>query len=142
MSTAAVLAPLFVQVALTFVLLFRQGQLRIGAVRGGALHICDIALGEPNWPKPVTQVGNAYHNQFQLPVLFYVLIALALITGRATLVLTCLSWLFVALRLWHALIHITHNNVPRRFFVFTAGLGVLCVMWLWFAASVLFGVIL
>ena len=37
----------------------------------------DIALGQPDWPERPTQFGNAFHNQFELPVLFYVLTILA-----------------------------------------------------------------
>ena len=50
-----------------------------------------------------------------------------------------LSWLFVISRLFHALIHVTTNNVSRRFFVFLAGAVILTLMWLIFAATVLFG---
>jgi len=38
----------------------------------------DIALREPNWPPPTTQVANAFHNQLELPMLFYVLTILGL----------------------------------------------------------------
>ena len=134
----AFLAPVFVQVALTFVLLFWGGTMRIRSIRTGQTASRDIALGESNWPPPVLQVMNAYQNQFELPVLFYVLVALALISGRATATLIVLSWVFVALRLFHALIHTTTNNVPRRFFVYTAGMAVLILMWLWFLFSVVF----
>ena len=138
MNVAAVLAPVFVQIALTFGLLIWMGTLRVQAVRDGTLHVRDIALGQPSWPERITQVQNAYQNQFELPVLFYVLVALALISGRATATFIVLSWLFVVLRLFHALIHTTTNNVPRRFFVYTAGMAVLILMWLWFLFSVVF----
>jgi len=46
MSIAAVLAPVFVQMAMTFVLLFWMGGLRGRALAGGAVRPADIALGE------------------------------------------------------------------------------------------------
>jgi hypothetical protein len=81
----------------------------------------------------VQQVANAYHNQLELPVLFYVLTALALITRQADLLFVVLAWVFVATRLLHAGIHVTGNDVPKRFQAFAAGAVVLLVMWAIFA---------
>src|SRR5262249_17996394 len=83
MSIQAVLLPLFVQVALTFVLLFWTGYLRSNLLKTGAVKPQDIALREPNWPVRVAQIGNAYDNQLELPVLFCVLTILAWVTRHA-----------------------------------------------------------
>ena len=58
----------------------------------GETKIRDIALGQQNWPQRATQIGNCYRNQFELPLLFYVLIALALPLRKADLVIVLLSW--------------------------------------------------
>ncbi len=78
MSVQMVLLPVFVQVGLTFALLIGMVLARRSTLVSGETKIRDIALGEPNWPKGATQIANCYRNQFELPVLFYVLIALAL----------------------------------------------------------------
>jgi hypothetical protein len=130
--TIAILAPVFVQVALTFGLLFWMGSLRIRALQEQRLHISDIALGEPNWPQRATQIQRAYENQFELPVLFYVLVALALATGRVTEALVVLASAFVVARLAHAFIHTTSNAVPARFWAYCVGVALLVAMWLWF----------
>jgi hypothetical protein len=140
MSIQAVLAPVFVLVALTFALLFTMGRKRVGALRQGQARISDIALGEPNWPVNVTQAGNAFNNQFQLPFLFYVLVALALIVRKTDLLFVVMSWIFVALRIAHAGIHITTNRVPRRFMVYAAGVLILMAMWIIFAVRILFAI--
>ena len=140
MSIQAVLLPLFVQVALTFFLLFWTGRARVAAVRRGDIHPRDIALRESNWPKRETQIANAYHNQLELPVLFYVLTILAIITRHADLLFVALAWLFVLLRLVHVYIHLTSNHVGRRFAAFAAGVLVLLVMWVIFVVRLLFGV--
>ena len=140
MSIQFILLPLFVQVALTFFLLFWTGRARVGAVGRGDVHPRDIALREPNWPKQETQIANAYHNQLELPVLFYVLTILAIITRHADLLFVVLAWLFVVLRLVHTYIHLTSNRLGRRFAAFAAGVLVLLVMWVIFAVRLLFGV--
>ena len=128
MSVAAILAPLFVLVALTFLLMFWTGGVRTASIKSGETRARDIVLGQDNWPPRVLQIGNAYNNQFQLPVLFYVASLVALWLGPTLLELV-LAYAFVATRYVHAAIHITTNNVVRRFAAYTAGLVVLCVFW-------------
>jgi hypothetical protein len=137
MSIQAVLLPLFVQVILTFVLLVWTARLRVGAVRRGDVHPRDVALREPNWGKRETQIANAYQNQLELPVLFYVLTILAWITKQADLLFVALAWVFVALRLLHVVIHITSNHLSRRFAAFAASVVVLAIMWVIFMLRIL-----
>jgi hypothetical protein len=139
MSIAAVLLPLFVQVALTFVLLLWTAGLNASATRSGEVSWQDIALREPNWPARNMQIRNAFLNQLETPVLFYVLTVLAWITRHADYLFVVLAWIFVALRIVHVFIHVTDNNVPRRGAVFLASMVVLAVMWVIFAFHILLG---
>jgi hypothetical protein len=140
MSIQAVLLPLFVEVALTFVLLYWMAYVRTRAIRIGEIKAQNIALREPNWPPGITQVGNAYHNQLELPVLFYVLTILSLVTRHADLLFVVLAWIFVASRIVHAYIHVTDNNVNRRGPIFGLGAFVLTIMWLVFMVRILLGI--
>jgi hypothetical protein len=137
MSVQAILAPLFVQVALTFALLVWMGAARIAAVRHGETRVRDIALGQSNWPPRIQQISNCYHNQFQLPMLFYVLVVLAYILHKADYLFVIMAWVFVALRIVHAAIHTTSNHVGHRFQAFAAGAIILLLMWVVFAARML-----
>jgi hypothetical protein len=110
----------------------------VAAVRRGEVHPRDIALRQSNWPKRETQIANAYQNQLELPVLFYVLTILAIITRHADLMFVVLAWVFVVLRLIHAYVHVTSNHVGRRFAVFAVSVLVLLAMWLIFAVRILF----
>jgi hypothetical protein len=136
MSTFEILAPVFVQVLLTFVLLFWTGGARFAAVRRGDVQPRDVALRQPNWPRRETQVANAYQNQLELPVLFYVVTILALVTRQAAFAFVTLAWIFVALRIAHAYVHVTSNHLGRRFAIFIAGALVLFVMWLIFIVKI------
>jgi hypothetical protein len=140
MSIQAVLLPLFVQVVLTFALLFWMAYRRTAAFRRGAVKAGDIALREPNWPPEATQIANAFHNQLEVPVLFYVLTILALITRHADLVFVVMAWIFVALRLGHAFVHTTDNYVGRRGPIYILGVIVLALMWAIFIIRILLGI--
>jgi hypothetical protein len=107
MTVTDFLLPVFVQVLLTFVLHALMGRERVGSIRRGEVKVRDIALREPNWTKRGTQFGNAYHNQLELPMLFYVLIAFILITKVGDALLLVLAWIFVLSRIVHA-------YIPRR----------------------------
>ena len=140
MSIQAVLLPLFVEVVLTFVLLYWMAYQRTSALQAGEVRLGDIALREPNWPVRATQVANAFHNQLELPILFYVLTILALITRHADLVFVVLAWIFVASRLVQAYIHVTGNDVRRRGLAFGVGALVLTIMWAIFMVRILLGI--
>ncbi len=136
MTIVDVLLPLFVEVTLTFVLGFWLAGLRTSAVRSGQVRRDDVALREPNWPPRVLQVGNAYHNQLELPLLFYVLTILAWITRHADLAFVLMAWVFVVLRVLHAYVHVTSNDMRRRGALFGAAALVLAIMWIIFMVRI------
>ncbi|MBD2747869.1 MAPEG family protein [Microvirga sp. BT688] len=136
MSISAVILPVLVQVGLTLILLFWMGRTRVGHLRKGEVKVRDIALGERNWPSRVTQIQNSYHSQFELPVLFYALVALALITRKADMLFVVMSWMFVVSRLVHAAIHTTSNKISLRFMAFLVGVLILAAMWIIFAIRI------
>ena len=137
MSIQMVLLPLFVQIFLTFALLMGMATTRGQALKSGATKFKDIALRQPNWPARVTAIGNCFANQFEVPLLFYVLIALALPLRHADLIIVMLSWVFVVTRLAHAGIFVTSNDVRTRSLAWFAGVVVVFVMWLYFALKIL-----
>jgi hypothetical protein len=137
MSVQMVLLPVFVLVGLTFALLLWMTGARRGALVGGGTKIRDIALGQPNWPARATQIGNCFANQFELPLLFYILIALALPLRHADLIIVMLSWVFVITRFVHAGIFVTSNDLNRRSLAWFAGVLVLLAMWIYFALKIL-----
>jgi hypothetical protein len=138
MSVPMILAPLFVQVIVTFVIGFWLAGLRGPAFRRGDVRSEDVDLRQPNWPRPVMQVNNSFISQFELPVLFYVLTILALITKHADLLFVVLAWIFVLSRLAHAWVHATSNNLKLRGPLFGIGAVVLAIMWLIFIVEIMF----
>jgi hypothetical protein len=137
MSVQMVLLPVFVLVGLTFALLLGMASARTRALSSREISFKDIALGQQNWPLRATQIGNCFKNQFELPVLFYVLIALVLPLRRADLFIVLMSWVFVVTRFAHAGIFVTSNNVGRRSMAWFAGVLVLFAMWIYFALKLL-----
>jgi hypothetical protein len=141
MSLQAVLLPLFVEVILTFVLMLRMGALRGADFRAGAVKAADVSLRQPSWPVRTTQAANSFSNQFELPLLFYVLTILEWVTRHAGYVFVILAWIFVICRVLQAYVHVTSNNYRLRSTFYSVGALVLMIMWAIYIVEVLTGVI-
>jgi hypothetical protein len=139
MSVEMILLPLFVEVILTFALLFWLAPLRAGDFRSGLVREEDIALRQPNWSKPALQVQYSFSNQFELPVLFYVLTILAYVTHHAGTLFVVLAWVFVIFRLLQAYVHVTNNKVRLRGIFFGISALALAIMWIVFIVQILTG---
>ncbi|QDZ09815.1 MAPEG family protein [Devosia ginsengisoli] len=119
------------QVLLTLGILIWLGFERVPRVARGEIAVKDIAADRAAYPLRARLLSNSFDNQFQLPVLFYVAALLALWSGGAGWAEVVLAWLFVALRYAHAAVHVISNRVYRRFALYTAGLVVLALLWVW-----------
>jgi hypothetical protein len=137
MTVQDVLLPLFAEVILTFLLLFTLAPLRTRDFKTGATRPENIALREPNWSRRTLQIGYSYSNQFELPVLFYVLSILAYLTHRAGVVFVVLAWIFVIFRYLQAYVHVTSNKVRLRGSFFIISAIVLAIMWLIYMVEIL-----
>ncbi len=137
MTVSDLLLPVFVEVGLTFFLMFWMGILRRRALSSGAVKPSDIALRQPAWPPRTLQVANCFHNQLELPMLFYAVVAFILITSTNSLVFVLLAWIFVLSRLVHAYIHTGANDVLSRSMAIGVGALALVAMWVIFAIRIL-----
>lgn len=68
-------------------------------------------------------------NQFEMPVLFYVAILLAITLLIRDPILAALAWVFVSFRILHALVHVTYNTVMHRFYLFACSTFALLALW-------------
>ncbi len=76
-------------------------------------------------------------NLFELPVLFYVAVMLALVLMIQDRFLVQLAWGYVALRYIHSLVHCTYNRVMHRFTAYAASCLILMLIWARLAVYVL-----
>ncbi|BCJ90817.1 hypothetical protein IZ6_15520 [Terrihabitans soli] len=139
MTVQSVLLPVFAQIALTFFLMVWMARTRFAAVGAGHVTIKDLKRDWTSWPERPTQIAAAYHNQFELPVLFYVVVLAAIITTQADFLFVILSWFFVVARLIHAYVHTGKNEIRARFKAFLLGAILLIVLWVYFFLKLFIG---
>lgn len=133
----ALLYPVLAQIALTFALLFTTAGLRFAAVSSGTVKVKDIVLGQKAWPEKVQQYSNAFQNQLETPILFYAGVLFAMVLNAAGPILMMLAWTWFGLRVVHAGIHITSNNLQVRFMAFGASVIALLAFWVVLAVEVI-----
>jgi hypothetical protein len=121
--------PVLAQILLTFVMLLWMARVRLGAARAGRVRLGDLALSSAGWPDDVKKVANNAHNQFETPILFYVLCGLATAIGATGTLMVTLAWAWVASRVVHTAVHVTTNRIRHRFYAFVIGVTILMVMW-------------
>ena len=124
----AIFYPVLAQVVLTLVVALGMILARNRALRHHDVAFDDIALDNRPWPTRCRQFANNYANQFELPVLFYVVCLVAQMTNSVDLLFLVLAWIFVASRVVHAYIHVTFNLVPLRGGVYGIGYFVVVIM--------------
>ena len=130
---------MFVQVLLTFLLQMWMGRERLAAVRARTVKRGEHAGIKPIWPERAAVISNAFHNQLEMPMLFYAVVAFTLIAGAADGTMVVLAWIFSISRLVHTAIHTTYNKVEHRFLVYLLGSTIVWVMWALLALRVMAG---
>jgi hypothetical protein len=138
MSVQSILLPVFAEVGLIFVLLALMVKSRAEARKAG-LAPRETALSGEAYPPKARQFANAYANQFEIPVLFFVAVVLAIVVRQAGTLFVAIEWLFVAARIAHAFVHVTSNKVTLRGPLFAVSAACTLVLWLLIASGVLVG---
>lgn len=137
MSQVAILYPVFVQVLLVFVVAILMSGARRRAIPVMQMQRGELALGKAPWPEDAVKRAANYTNQFELPVLFYAVVAFALIVKGADTIMIVLAWIFVLSRVLHAAIHIGPNKIRQRTPAFALGFLVVFLMWVKLAVHVI-----
>jgi hypothetical protein len=139
-DTPLMARPLLAMVLLTFTVWLVMGRRRIRAVAGGEVSLADFAVrGGSGPPARVAQAGDHFANLLEVPVLFYVAIMTAALLGLTDTVLLVLAWAFVAVRVVHAVIHLSYNHVRHRFYAYVGGSTICWLIWLYLAVHVMTG---
>jgi len=126
MNFSSILLPILIQISLTLIMFLVLGARKTKAIKAGGVDREKTALNNSAWPEEVVKVSNNIANQFQTPVLFYVLSILFYATNTVTTAVLALAWIYSISRLVHAFVHISSNFVPARFGIFT--IGVVCLI--------------
>ena len=138
MTTTAIFWPMIVQAFLTFAIYVLMSRRRLEGVRLGKVTPAEYKVPSVEPEYSATAVRNL-SNQFELPVLFFVVCLSLQMTSAVNYVVLLLAWLFVVSRIAHAWIHVTSNRLRLRRPLFIVGFFVCILLWLWLAIHLSIG---
>ena len=120
--------PVIAQLLIPILVLLLNGKRKSSDVKSGTFDREKAAMNNEAWSKPVVLTSKNLANQFQLPVIFYVLCLVLAGIDAVTMIILVVAWVFVATRYVHAYVHVTTNYVPARLRAFLLGALSLFVM--------------
>lgn len=126
----------FAMVALVAIVGIRMLIVRVSEMKKNRFHPQSIATSTQAANRfQNVQAADNFRNLFEVPVLFYALIALAVALGNVPKWLTIGAWSFVVLRYIHSFIHCTYNKVMHRFAAFGCSFLIILVLWILFVIN-------
>ena len=128
MNQDLIFIPVLLQVLITLYAYVRLGREKSKASSAGLVDEGRRALHDDAWPDSVIKINNNIRNQFELPVLFYVLVVVAWALHAAGALAQAVAWLFALSRLAHVIVHTGTNYVPVRRRVFMFGVAMIVVL--------------
>ena len=136
--TQHLFAACLAMVALTFVVGLHMFRIRVGEMMARRIHPQSVALSGQRAQRLVdSRASDNFNHLFEVPVLFYLLCAVAIGSGHIPAWLPALACLFVLSRVMPSSIQCTYNRVMHRFAVFLGSFLLLLVMWAMYAGSFL-----
>ncbi|TPL90301.1 MAPEG family protein [Mesorhizobium sp. B2-3-12] len=136
MNQTTIFWPVLAHVLLIYIVYVVIGRRRYIAVKSGEAKVGQYKVRSTE-PASTVTVANNLINQFELPVLFYVLCLTLHMTNGVNYITLALMWIFVASRYFHAWFHLTSNNLLLRNRSFVLGAVVLALGWIWLALHLL-----
>lgn len=124
MDAQLIIEPMAALAALTFFVLLFVPAMRMGrkaSPQDSATGDIPGGLSNPN-----------FADLLEMPVLFYVICLILLVTQRTDMLFLWLAWLYVALRAIHSAVHLTYDNFHHRMVLFALSNFAVFLMWLFF----------
>jgi hypothetical protein len=122
----------------TMAVLLLVGFRRFAATRAGRVPVEAFRRGEsPDVPEDVALPNRNLINLLEVPLLFYVVCLALYVTHQVRPVVVEWAWVYLAMRLFHSIIHLSSNNVRHRLMAFSLSNFVLVWIWIWFLRRVI-----
>lgn len=128
MNSNLIFFPVLIQIILTIALYITLNVRKKRAAAAGQVDESRRGLFDDAWPVEVIKVNNCIRNQFEVPVLFYILSILLWALHAVDLFALIIAWLFAVSRISHALVHTGPNHVPTRRRIFMFGTIMVLIM--------------
>lgn len=120
--------PLLAQMAIPIMVLLLNGKRKAADVKAGSVNLEKVAMDNEAWSKSVVLTSKNLANQFQFPVIFYVLCLMLAGLDAVSMLALGLAWAFVASRAVHVCAHVADNIIKIRMPSFMLGIVLLIAL--------------
>lgn len=128
MDQKLIFVPVLLQVFLIFLVYIGITKAKNKALASGQVDESRRALHKDAWSDDVLKFTNNLTNQFEAPVLFFVLCFVIWATESVNAISLFLAWAFSISRYVHAYVHTGSNYVPTRKRIFMFGVSILMAL--------------
>jgi len=128
MKSYLILYPAFMMILLTFFIYLKNRLDANKAYKSGNIEGEYFKIYNGDAPYYLETSRQTLKNQFELPIVFYFLIALLYSNESITIYELILSWAFSISRYLHCYVRLTSNYVPIRAKIFTFGYLILIIL--------------
>ena len=114
-----------IQILLTITVYVSLGFAKAKAIKLNQVNLDRRGMHEDAWPESVQKINNNIRSQFEVPILFYIMVFMLWELNAVDIYVQTVAWGFVFSRMIHSYIHTGSNYVPlrRRFFF----VGIACI---------------
>ena len=128
MNPDLIFLPVIAQILLVVILYLALSKAKVKSTDEGTVDETRRGLYDDAWPESVLKINNCIRNNFELPVLFYVLAMVLWALNYVNWVTLTLAWAFVGSRYMHAYVHTGSNFVPLRRSIFKVSTVIVMVL--------------
>lgn len=131
MQKELIILPIILMVLLTIFVWGRMIWVRFSAMKSIKIHPEKMKSQKAKqlFPEEINVPAENFVNLFEIPVLFYLLSTLLLVTDSVSLFYFVASFIYVVLRYVHSFIALTYNKVVHRFKAYLLSCLVIFTMW-------------
>jgi hypothetical protein len=122
--------PMFGQVALTFIFALFMLYVRVTEIKKGKTSFGYFRTFTGEASELVVKTGRHFSNLFEVPVIFFATVLLAIVMDLSDSAIYLFAWLFVISRVFHAFIHVFVKNIYPRMMAYMVGWICIIAMWI------------
>lgn len=131
MQTSSLIFPMFALIILTFIVMYSMLFFRVKAVKQRKISPRYFKLNKgEEIPAQIEAISQNYTNLFELPILFYTVCIVVMVSGVNSEYYIYHAWAFVFFRYVHSYIHTTYNHILHRLAAFALSGFVLLSTWI------------
>lgn len=130
MESSLIIYPAFSMVCLTLMLYIKNRIDVTKAIKEKKLELKYVKLYNLDPPDYVELSRQTLKNQFESPILFYILICMLFVNNNIIILDLVIAWAYALSRYVHAYVRLSRNYIPHRALIFSLGLLILLAGWI------------